>query len=441
VEAVLQKKNEQQKERKAMASFSIPLTGLEADTTALNTIANNLANMNSTAFKSQTANFANLFFQEIGASGSGDPMQVGAGVQISSTQTNFTQGTISATGNSTDVALNGTGFFVVNDNGTQLYTRAGNFTVASDGSLTTQQGLQVMGYPAVNGVVNTNAPIGGITIPVGTVEQPKATADFGMTANLDASSAINAQFPSQITVYDSLGIAHDVTVTYTKTANNTWSYSIALPAADYAGAPVTVTGSLGFNANGDLVTVTPAGGALENVGTAAGDVQSVAVNFGGLSDGAANLQMNWDLLGTGGTPSITQVNQTSAVSATTQDGYASGQYQSFTIGSDGSVSATFSNGRQLVVGQLALANVTNEQGLQIDADGNYATTLASGSAVLGQAGTAGLGTIQDGALEGSNVNISAEFSDLIIAQRAFEANSKSVTTFDTVTQETINMIH
>jgi flagellar hook protein FlgE len=424
-----------------MASFSIPLTGLEADTTALNTIANNLSNMNTTAFKSQTADFANLFFQEIGASGAGDPMQVGAGVQVASTETSFAQGTIASTGNSTDVALNGAGFFVLDNNGSQLYTRDGSFTVASDGSLTTQGGLAVMGYPAANGVVNTNAPIAPITIPVGSVEQPKATGNFGMTVNLDAASAVNSQFPSQITVYDSLGIAHGATVTYTDNGNNSWGYSIALPPADYPGAPVTVTGTLGFNQSGSLVSVTPTGGALENVGTAAGDVSTVSVNFGALSDGAANLQMNWDLLGTGGTPTITQVDATSAVSATTQDGYASGQYQSFTVGSDGTVSATFSNGNQLAIGKLALASVTNEQGLQIDADGNYATTLASGAAVLGQSGVAGLGTIQDASLEGSNVNISDEFSDLIIAQRAFEANSKSVTTFDTVTQDAINMVH
>jgi flagellar hook protein FlgE len=360
---------------------------------------------------------------------------------VASKETSVAQGTIASTGNSTDVALNGAGFFVLDNNGSQLYTRDGSFTVASDGSLTTQGGLAVMGYPAANGVVNTNAPIAPITIPVGSVEQPKATGNFGMTVNLDAASAVNSQFPSQITVYDSLGIAHGATVTYTDNGNNSWGYSIALPPADYPGAPVTVTGTLGFNQSGSLVSVTPTGGALENVGTAAGDVSTVSVNFGALSDGAANLQMNWDLLGTGGTPTITQVDATSAVSATTQDGYASGQYQSFTVGSDGTVSATFSNGNQLAIGKLALASVTNEQGLQIDADGNYATTLASGAAVLGQSGVAGLGTIQDASLEGSNVNISDEFSDLIIAQRAFEANSKSVTTFDTVTQDAINMVH
>jgi flagellar hook protein FlgE len=151
--------------------------------------------------------------------------------------------------------------------------------------------------------------------------------------------------------------------------------------------------------------------------------------------------MQWNLLGSSGTPTISQVDTTSAVSATTQNGYASGQYQSFAIGSDGTVTVTYSNGQQQNVGQIALANVANLQGLSLLGDGDYATTLASGAAVIGPSGTSGLATMQDGALEASNVNISAEFSDLIVAQRAFEANAKSVTTFDTVTQDTINMVH
>jgi len=425
-----------------MASFFIPLTGLESDSTALNTIANNLSNMNTTAFKGQTANFSDLFYQQIGAAGSGDPIQVGAGTQVSSIATDFTQGTLNSTGTATDVAINGNGFFVVNNSGVNEYTRAGNFSLDSSGNLVTQNGMGVMGYPAVNGVVNTNSPLTQVSIPVGQVEPPKATTTMNMTANLNATSATGTQFPAQITIYDSLGVSHVATVTYTQTGTNTWSYSAALPAADFAsGISTPVTGTMNFDSSGNLTTVTPAGGVATTVGTAAGDISSIPVSFSGLADGAANLNMQWNLLGTSGTPTISQVDATSATSATTQDGYDSGQYQSFTIGSDGTVSATFSNGQQLAVGQLALANVTNVQGLRMLGGGNYATTMASGAASISTSGTAGLGTLQDGALEESNVNISSEFSNLIIAQRAFEANSKAVTTFDTVTQETINMIH
>jgi len=426
-----------------MASFFIPLTGLESDSTALNTIANDLSNMNTTAFKAQTTNFADLFYQQIGSTGSGDPIELGAGVQVASNETAFTQGSINSTGNSTDVALDGSGFFVVNNGGGgDEYTRAGDFSLTSTGSLVTSNGLSVMGYPAVNGVVNTDAPLTAIQIPVGQVQQPQATTTLNMTANLDATSTTGDPFPAQITVYDSLGVSHVATVTYTQTAANTWNYSVALPAADFtSGVSTPVTGTMNFDANGNLEYVTPTGQPQETVGTAHGDSSSITVNFSGLADKANDLTIGWNLMGSSGTPSISQVDSASAVSATTQNGFASGQYQSFTIGSDGTVTATYSNGQQQAVGQLAMANVANVQGLQILGDGDYATTLASGTAAVATSGASGLGTMEDGALEESNVNISAEFSDLIIAQRAFEANSKAVTTFDTVTQDTINMVH
>ncbi len=425
-----------------MASFSIPLTGLNADSTALNTIANDLANMSTTAFKAQTTQFADLFYQQVGTSGAGDPIQVGAGVHVATNETDFTQGSINSSGNSTDVALDGSGFFVASDaNGAYEYTRAGNFSLTENGSLVTANGLSVMGYPAVNGVVNTNSPLTPISIPVGAVEQPQATANLNMTANLNATSAAGAQFPGQVTVYDSLGVPHIVTVTYTETAPNTWNYSAALPAADFtSGVSTPITGTLNFDTSGNLASVTT-GGVTTAVGTAVGDVASIPLAFTGLADGAADMNMNWNLLGAGGTPTISQVNAASAVSATTQDGFPPGQYQSFSIGGDGTVTVTYSNGQKDNVGQLALANVTNLQGLQLLGNGDYATTLASGEASVATSGSAGLGTMEDGALEGSNVNISAEFSNLIVAERAFEANSKTVTTFDTVTQDTINMIH
>ncbi|HUN82929.1 MAG TPA: flagellar hook protein FlgE [Terracidiphilus sp.] len=429
-----------------MASFSIPLTGLNADSTALNTIANDLSNMNTTAFKSQSTNFADLFYQEIGSTGAGDPIQVGAGTQVASNETDYAQGSINSTSNPTDVALNGNGFFVVNDgNGTTEYTRAGNFSLTSAGNLVTSGGMNVMGYPAAGGVVNTNAPLVPINIPIGAVEQPQATTTLNMTTNLDSDSLSASPFPAQATVYDSLGEPHIVTVTYTQTSPNTWNYSAALPASDFvSGTSTPVTGTMTFDSSGTLDSITqttPVAVGATPVGSAAGDISSIPLSFTGLADNAADLNIGWNLLGSNGTPTIGQVYATSAVSSTLQDGYGPGQYESFTIGSDGTVTATYSNGNKEAVGQLALANVSNVQGLQMMGDGNYATTRASGTASVSTSGTAGLGTLQDGALEASNVNISAEFSNLIIAQRAFEANSKAVTTFDTVTQETINMIH
>jgi len=408
-----------------MASFYIPLTGLDSDSTALNTIANDLANLNTTGFKAQTVNFSDLFYQQIGEEGSGNLIQEGSGVQTASIESQYSQGSIVSTGNSTDVAIDGNGFFVIGDGGSNVYTRDGNFGLSDSGALITQSGQSVMGYPAVGGVVNTNAPLSPISIPVGQIEPAQATSSFGMTANLDSSAAVGTAVPGSLTAYDSLGNPQVVTVTYTKTGTNTWSYAINLP----AGVATTSTGNTGtltFDSNGNLTA--PAA----NV---------AGVTFTGLSDGSADMTMSFNVLGTSGTPTITQDATTSAVASSTQNGYAPGQYQSFSVADDGTVEASFSNGQTLAVGKLALGNVANVQGLQLLGDGDYAATQASGAAAVATSGAAGLGTLQDSALEESNVNISTEFSDLIIAQRAFEANSKAVTTFDTVAQETINMIH
>ncbi len=426
-----------------MASFFIPLTGLNADSTSLNTIANDLANMSTTGFKSQSVNFSDLFYQQIGATGSGDPIQTGAGTQVASITTDFSNGTPNSTGMNTDVALQGNGFFVVSNASSQLLTRAGHFTTDSTGNLITSNGMNVMGYPAANGVVNTAAPLTPINIPIGQVLEPKATGSFGMTANLDGIGS-NTVFPATVDVYDSLGQMHTATVTYTQTGINAWKYSVAIPAADTGGVSTPVTGTMTFDATGNLSTVNGTA-----VGTGAGQVSTIPVAFNGLTDQANGLNMTWNLTGSAGKPTITQVTSGStstsgsgsAVSGTNQDGYASGQYQNFAIGSDGTVTVTFSNQQKLNVGQIALGNVINPQGLRDMGNGDYNTTLASGSVAIGTSGSAGLGTMQNGALEGSNVNISGEFSALIIAQRAFEANSKTITTFDTLTQETIQMIH
>ncbi len=430
-----------------MASFSIPLTGLEADSTALNTIANDLSNMNTTAFKAQTTNFADLFYQQVGSTGSGDQIQVGAGVTVASNDTDFTAGTPNSTGVSSNVALQGSGFFIVDNGKTQDLTRAGDFQTDAKGNLITTNGYSVMGYPATNGVVNTNAPLTAMNIPIGTVQQPQATSSMSMTANLDSAATTGTQFPAEITVYDSLGQAHIATVTYQMTAANTWTYSVQLPGADYTSgvAPAAITGTMTFNSNGNLATVAQGTGAAQTVGTAAGDLSTIPLDLtpagSTLADGAAGLSINWNLLNSSGTPNIGQVDAASAISTTNQNGYPTGQYQSFSVGSDGTISVTYSNGQQQNVGQIALANVANLQGLSMLGDGDYATTQASGAATTGISGVGGLGSMEGGALEASNVNISTEFSNLIVAQRAFEANAKSVTTFDTVTQDTINMVH
>jgi flagellar hook protein FlgE len=550
-----------------MGSFSIPLSGLDADSTALNTIANNLANLNTTGFKAQTANFSDLFYQQVGTAGSGDPIQVGSGTEVSSIETDFSNGSPSSTGNASDVALQGGGFFVLGNGGEVEYTRDGTFNVTSDGALVSQAGLSVMGYPAAAGVVNTDAALTAIQIPIGQVEAPKTTANMNITANLDASSGAVAStgfsfsgqlgqtdvggaapsaitvydasgnpqtlsvtltapvtaagtttwdyslsvagatsaadtgtltfndatgalsstipvtaafsgfadgagpltlswnpstltsvvgatstlsgesqvggnsptdsaFEVPVTVYDSLGDAQVATVTFTRAAGaeNSWNYAVALPANVNTGAPgATNTGTLGFTTSGVLSSV--------NGVTATAATGVIPISFAGLNDGAANLNFNWNLFSPAGAPTVTQVASASATSATSQDGYAAGTYTGYTIDDNGVISAQFSNSQTTAVGQLAVASVVNQQGLTRLGDNNYDTTLASGAATTGVANSGGRGSIDDSALEASNVDISSEFADLIVAQRAFEANSKAVTTFDNVAQETINLIH
>lgn len=407
-----------------MPSFSIALSGLQADSVSLNTIGNNLANLNTTAFKKQGTTFEDLFYQQIGTSGSNNPLQVGAGTRVSGTATNFLQGTLLPTGNSTDMALSGDGFFVVQQGGQQSLTRAGDFQLSQSGQLITVDGASVMGYPVQNGAVNVNAGLTPMNLPVGVTQAAQATQNISITANLNAGATVGTQFTTPVKIYDSLGQSHAMTVTYTKTGLNTWDYSIALPAGDATGAPVNNTGTMTFDSNGNLVSPT-------------GSINGIS--FPSLTNGSSNLTFDWNLT-SGGNPTITQTTAASTTGATQQDGYASGNYQGFTVDSSGVVTATFDNGHKAVVGQIAVARVTNTQGLVMTGHNNYATTSASGDAVIGVAGTGGRASIEDATLEQSNVDIAQEFSDLIVAQRSFEANSKTITAFDSITQTTLGMI-
>src|SRR5580704_10306799 len=229
-----------------MASFSIAISGLQADSVALNTIGNNLANLNTTAFKGQTTSFEDLFYQQVGTSGANDALQVGVGTKVSGTATNYQQGTLTNTGNATDMALSGNGFFVVQQGGVQSLTRAGNFQTDLYGNLETVSGEQVMGYSAVNGVVTGGGALGPLQLPIGQTEAAQATQNFSITANLNAGAATNTQFSTPVTMYDSLGQAHLATISYTKTAANTWNYSVTLPAGDATGATGN-TGTLTFD--------------------------------------------------------------------------------------------------------------------------------------------------------------------------------------------------
>jgi flagellar hook protein FlgE len=411
-----------------MGSFTIPLSGLMATSESLNSIANNLANLNTDGYKDQSLDFAGVFNQMQGTSGNGDPIQVGNGVQVAGTVSNFSNGNVNSTGVSSNMALQGNGFFVVQDSGGQEYTRNGDFTVNSQGQLATESGQLVLGYPATNGVVQTGAALAPITVNQANIIPGVATTNFQITTNLDATAAVGTTYSSPITVYDSLGEAHDLSVNYTNTAPNTWSYSITLPAADTGGtgAPTTISsGTLDFSSAGVLTSPT---------GTVPG------IKITGLADDAANLDLTWNLNGSGGTPAITQQAAASATTETTQNGYTAGTLTSYSVLSDGTVQGQFSNNQTLALGQVAVASFANNQGLTQTAGNDYQATFASGAAVVGQAGEGGDGTITGAAVEQSNVSLSTEFANLIVAQQGYEANAKVLTTLDQVSQATLQVV-
>ena len=415
-----------------MGSFSIPLSGLTAAQDQLQSVSNNLSNLNTDGYKDQNVLFGDIFAQTGAVNGSGDPMQTGLGVAPDATVSNFSDGTINPTGIPSNMALSGDGFFVVrNSDGTQSYTRAGDFMTNNAGYLNTPGGSLVMGYPAVNGVVNTSAPMQPLQVGTGVTVPAVATTSVNISANLNSDTAAGGAGPtSTLAIYDTLGAQHELTVSYLKstTQPNTWSYTVSIPSADLAaggsGTTQVGSGTLNFDGQGNLTSIT-------NV---------VPISIPSYADGATAPQALSGPFGTPPNSSITQTSSPNATSATTQDGYASGTLQTYSIEADGTIQGTFSSGKTLALGQVAVATFANNQGLSAVGENNFKPTAASGSPVIGVGGTGGRGTITGGAVEQSNVDIASEFSKLIVAQQAYSANAKSVTTFNQLSQATLQML-
>jgi flagellar hook protein FlgE len=418
-----------------MPNFSIPLSGLFATNQALANISNNLANLNTTGYKDSTVNFQDMFYQMLGSNGSGDQLQVGSGTGISSVSTNFSGGSVQSTGVNTNVAISGGGFFVVQDGNSTYYTRAGDFTRDSNGNLVTADGMQVMGYPAANGSIVTSGGLTPIQIQDGMINPPKPTSTVSLQANLSASAAVGDSYSANVTMYDSLGTSHVLNVDFTRTASG-WSYNATLPSSDLVGGATTgnttvASGNLAFDGSGNL---TPASLAAVTI-----KIPNTSPVVPAFADGASSQSITWNLADSSGKGLITQVAGDSSTTSATQDGYSSGTLTDFAINSDGTVVGSFTNGTK-VLGQIALANFANLEGLSKVGDNNYAVTMSSGTATVGAPGSGSLGTLTGSALELSNVDMSTEFSNLIIAERGFQANAKSVTTFDQIAQDTINLI-
>lgn len=413
-----------------MGSFSVPLSGLMAAQDQLQAVSNNLSNLNTDGYKEVNVLFADVFAQTGAVNGAGNPMQNGLGVTPAATVSNFSNGNISPTGIASNMALSGQGFFVVkNMDGSSAYTRAGDFTTNNSGYVTTPNGELLLGYPATNGVVNTSAALQTLQVGTGVTTPAVATTTMSITANLDSNTAVGGSGPvSSLAVYDSLGAQHQLTVTYTKTAANTWNYTITIPSADLTsggtGNTTIGSGTLNFNGSGQLTSISGA----------------TAVSIPSFTDGATGPQAISGPFGTTANPTITQTSSANATSATTQDGYASGTLQTYSIEADGTIQGTFSSGKTLALGQVAVATFANNQGLSNVGNNKYEPTAASGNSVIGVAGTGGRGTITGGSVEQSNVDISTEFSKLIVAQQAYSANAKTITSFNQVSQATLQML-
>jgi flagellar hook protein FlgE len=409
-------------------SFSTALSALNALSTAVDVVGNNLANLNTPGFKASASSFHDLVTQSLGA-GLGET-QVGFGVGRPTTLRQFSQGAIQSSSGPLDAAIQGDGFLVIRDRaGSILYTRGGALQVDKGGSLLTATGERLQGWVEQNGVLNTNGALSDIVVPVGTLKAPITSTQFSFDLNLDAAASAGpppAQFSTAIEFFDSLGTSHLVTVNYTKNANpNQWDYSITVPDADFTAPLTPVTGTLQFDSLGKL-TDPPSTGPLP------------AIALTGLADGAQDMTMTWQVYN-GQAPRLTQYAQPSALSANAQDGSPAAQLVRVALADGGKVLAQYSNGQQVMVAQLAMAAVRNPESLLAAGNNNYLLSARSALPAIGVPETGGRGTILGGATEFSNVDIAREFTNLIMLQRGYQANARVVTAVDELSQETINL--
>jgi flagellar hook protein FlgE len=420
-------------------SFSTALSALYATSTAIDVVGNNLANLNTTGYKTSVVSFHDLVTQSLGA-GLGET-QVGFGTARPLTERLFTQGAVQASAGVLDAAVQGDGFFMVKDsNNSTLYTRAGSFQVDAEGNLLTSTKERVQGWTEINGAVNTNGATGDIKIPVGQLREPVATKTCSVDLNLNAAAVPgtdDGSFSTTIEAIDSLGNPLVLTMTFTKDATTPlqWNAQVSIPGdATTGGTPGTPTDLLAtpvalvFNPDGTL--------ASPDVTTG-----SIQMDITGLSDHAADITpLTWNIYNSlTGRPRVTQFSQPSAASANAQDGQSPAQLIRVGLGDGGTVLAQYSNGTQKVVARLALASIRNPQSLIAVGSNNYQTSAASALPAIGIPDTGGRGKIMGGSLESSTVDIASEFTELIVLQRAYQANSRVITAVDELSQDTINL--
>jgi len=411
--------------------FEQALSGLTAASQNLDTIGNNIANASTIGFKDVRAEFADVYASSLwGASST----QIGIGTAVAAVTPEFTQGNITTTGNPLDVAINGGGFFREVKNGIVSYSRDGQFSLDANGFIVSPGGNQITGYPANAAGTISSAPPVPLSLSQSPVP-PSATTTASVSLNLNAAStpipvttpfsaANSSSYNSStsMTVYDTQGNSHTVSLYFVNTASNNWSvYATAdgtqVPGAGGAG---TALGTLAFNGSG---TLTPA----TNV------AMPVSMTITNGANSPLKFPVNFPVAST------SQYGVPFSVSANTQDGYATGQLAGFSIGADGVISGRYTNGQTRAQGQIALASFTNPQGLIAQGGNQFSESAASGAPVVGAPGSGSMGAVQSGALESSTVDLTTELVNMITAQRVYQANAETVKTQDQVQQTLMNL--
>lgn len=420
-----------------MRSMFAAISGLKNHQTFMDVVGNNIANVNTTGFKQSRVTFEDILSQTVrGASGPQagrggvNPEQVGLGVLISGVDTIQTQGTLQSTGKQTDMAIQGDGYFVMSDGKQQFFTRDGAFDLGIDGTLVNpSSGLHVQGWNAdpVTGLINSQTPPANVTIPIGAGMIGKQSTSLTVNGNLDANAtAPNNVVPLSATVYDSQGNALAITLTMTRTGTNTWS--VTPGSSDTRIASITGGGNVTFLPTGKVNT---------------GGSQTLTINLNPANDGAQT-----PVNGTGTPPNIsldltqlTQLASTPSTLSSNTDGASAGTLTSFTVGQGGNITGVYSNGYKQPLGQIALASFANASGLTKAGGNLFQSTANSGTPTIGLPTTASRGSIATGFLEGSNVDLAQQFTNMIMAERGFQANSKVITTSDEILQDLVNLKH
>ncbi|MCL2091194.1 MAG: flagellar hook protein FlgE [Micrococcales bacterium] len=394
-----------------LRSLFAGISGLRAHQTMLDVTGNNIANVNTTGYKASQTQFQDTLSQLLQGAGAAqngrggtNPAQVGLGVQVAGITANFTQGSAQLTNRATDMMISGDGFFVVRRGNETLYTRAGSFDFDATGQMTLPgAGALVQGWMAVNGVIDMNAPLTDLRIPVGALMAAKESTSAIYEGNLQADAEDGLILNRDVIVYDAEGNEGTLSLQFTKTATG-WEVSSD---GGLTTQPMT------FDGSGNLVTPTSLTATVATTG--------------------APVTITVDLSTVTGFAGVDTIKNQS------QDGYAAGTLTSFQLGADGTITGTFTNSLKQTIGMIAMANFNNPAGLEKVGGSLFTTSVNSGQALIGPAGTGGRGSLSGGTLEMSNVDLSAEFTSLIIAQRGFQANSRVITTSDEILGELMNL--